>query len=151
MGETGNLAKRCYEHVVATLGGGYWLYDPEGLKEGRLIVQYKPDPSAFNVEFTGDFQAKSKLAMDNLKAYRVCWARFAFEAAKRRAVEHALIWWFTRLKGQDHPDGKLLQNGPRYHWPEALRGDRVELRVVEGPKVRSLPDTLSEEGLHPNG
>ncbi|HEX5012369.1 MAG TPA: hypothetical protein VFY71_18415 [Planctomycetota bacterium] len=91
MGQSYNLRQRTHDHVIRTLGGGYPLYDPDQLAQGRHCERFRPSVGNCNGAFLGDMVSYQQLAAANLRAYEVYWATLDAGQRIRESVEAGLI------------------------------------------------------------
>lgn len=126
VGEAGNLRNRLYDHMVYTLGGGYWLYDTEKLINGEGFKGcYQSDPNTMNINFIKNYQQLSKVAYENLTCLDTYYAVFNGTTIERKMVESCII--------------TVLKNEKNYYW-HMLQNERVSVNRDENNPIHVISE-----------
>ncbi|MCB9609461.1 MAG: hypothetical protein H6716_22910 [Polyangiaceae bacterium] len=140
VGQASDIRDRMYQHVFWTLGGAYYLYETDYLREGRIGrgnegVVYTPGLEGLMNSYLlrlGDLQ---QVAVENLRCYRYFWAEVrswsGAASQDRRQVESALI-------SRARTESPCLQNGSLSSAPIPRNVLTVKSEFGESGGVRAL-------------
>ncbi len=146
VGQSKDIRKRTYEHVVHNLDGKYRLYEPEALTGGQHKVEFQSDRATYRSDFLCDLVQHLELAPKNLLKYEVYWAELDKPKKLRESVESGLIDELKRLPsyaGTGIHDFRLSRAS------SAAPAVSVTCALPQGVSIPSFPQAFSYGELHP--